>query len=485
VSGAGSSAPRRAAALALGGITKRFGTLTALADATLTVAPGSIHAVLGENGAGKTTLLRIAFGMLAPDAGTLTLAEQPYAPRSPREAMHAGVGMVHQHYSLVPSMTVAENVILGRSQRWDPAAADDAVRAAATTLGFSVDPRAHVADLTVAEQQRVELIKCVARGARVLILDEPTAVLAPEESRQLLARLREFAAGGGAVVLITHQVREALAYADAITVLRGGRTVLEASTTDVTERAVISAMVGDHDTSAPQTTTAPGAPVLQAMNVSVIDALGVTRVRDASLAVHAGEIVGLAGVDGGGQAELLRVLAGRLAPTRGTLQAPDSVGFVPADRHRDALLLGASLTENFALATARAARGRLDWRALRAATAEVIADYDVRGATPSTIAAALSGGNQQKFVVGRAVATAPTALVIESPSRGLDVRASAAIHDTLRARRHAGMAIVISSPDLDELLALADRIVVCHAGRLFEVPRTLEAIGRAMVGAAA
>ncbi len=481
---AGRAAAVPAAALALRGITKRFGSLTALSGADLVVAPGSIHAVLGENGAGKTTLLRIAFGMLAAEAGTLSRAGAPYAPRSPRDAMDAGVGMVHQHYSLVPSMTVTENVILGLARRWDPRAAQQLVRDAAATLGLAVDPAAVVADLSVAEQQRVEVIKCVARGARVLILDEPTAVLAPEESRHLLLRLRAFAAAGGAVVLITHQVREALQHADAVTVLRGGRTMLQAATAAVTEHAVIAAMVGDHDTPPVPPGGVRGDAVLRATAVRVVDARGVTRLREATLAVHAGEIVGLAAVDGSGQAELLRVLAGRLAPTHGHVDAPARVGFVPADRHRDALLLGATLTENYALALVGEARGRVDWPAMRAATAALITRFDVRGATPSTPAAALSGGNQQKFVVGRAVATAPSALVIESPSRGLDVRATAAIHATLRAQRHAGMAIAISSPDLDELLALADRIVVCHAGRLHEVPRALDAIGRAMVGAA-
>ncbi len=479
----GSSPP--AAALALRGITKRFGSLTALQEADLRVAPGSIHAVLGENGAGKTTLLRMAFGMLAPDAGSMTIDARPYAPRSPRDAMEAGVGMVHQHYSLVPAMTVAENVVLGLARRWDPRAAAAAVLDAATTLGLSVDPSARVEHLSVSEQQRVELIKCVVRGARVLILDEPTAVLAPDESRHLLRRLQTFARSGGAVVLITHHVREALAYADAVTVLRGGRSVLHADTASLDERTVITAMVGAHDVPRAAAAGERGAAIMRTDAVHVVDAHGVTRLREATVSVHAGEIVGLAGVDGSGQAELLRVLAGRLAATQGAVHAPARVGFVPGDRHRDALMLGASLTENYALAAVGSGSGRVDWPAMREATAALIAAYDVRGAAPSTVAAALSGGNQQKFVVGRAIATAPSALVIESPSRGLDVRATAAIHETLRAQRAAGMAIAISSPDLDELLALADRIVVCHAGSVREVPRDVDAIGRAMVGAAA
>jgi ABC-type uncharacterized transport system ATPase subunit len=474
-----------APALALGAIDKRFGATVALTNASLVVAPGTVHAVLGENGAGKTTLLRIAFGLLSPDAGAVHVAGARVTLRSPHDAIGAGIGMVQQHYSLVPAMTVAENVALGHHGRMDRTAMHARVMATAASLGFAVEPDARVESLSVSAQQRVEIIKAVAHGARLLILDEPTAVLAPSEAEALLERLRAFAAQGGAVVLITHHLREALRYADDVTVLRRGHTVLAAPAATLTEDALVAAMIGERlPLKAAETTpTAPGAPVLRVQQVTVHDARGVPRLRDASLTVHAGEIVGIAGVEGSGTRELVRVLAGRVAPEAGAVTLPAAVGFVPEDRHRDALMLSASLAENFALAESGAARGAMPWRTMTATTATLIERFDVRGATPSTPAAALSGGNQQKFVVGRAVVTAPDALVVESPSRGLDVRATQDIHATLRTRRAAGAAVVVTSPDLDELLALADRIIVCYEGTLREVARDLARIGRAMVGA--
>ena len=477
-----------APALALGAIDKRFGATVALTNASLVVAPGTVHAVLGENGAGKTTLLRIAFGLLSPDAGAVHVAGARVTLRSPHDAIGAGIGMVQQHYSLVPAMTVAENVALGRRGGVDRTAMHAQVMATAAALGFVVEPDARVESLSVSAQQRVEIIKAVAHGARLLILDEPTAVLAPSEADALLERLRAFAARGGAVVLITHHLREALRSADDVTVLRRGHTVLAAPAATLTEDALVAAMIGDRlpRTAAdptPAAPGAPGAPVLRVQQVTVHDARGVPRLRDVSLTVHAGEIVGIAGVEGSGTRELVRVLAGRVAPEAGTVTLPAAVGFVPEDRHRDALMLTASLAENFALAESGAARGAMPWRTMTATTATLIERFDVRGATPSTPAAALSGGNQQKFVVGRAVVTAPDALVVESPSRGLDVRATQDIHATLRTRRAAGAAVVVTSPDLDELLALADRIIVCYEGTLREVARDLALIGRTMVGA--
>lgn len=473
-----------APALALRGIDKRFGDIHALRDVSLTIAPGTIHAVLGENGAGKTTLLRVAFGLVTPNAGHVERDGRPLRLRAPRDAMAAGIGMVHQHYSLVPALTVAENVVLGARGRLRLTDAIATVDAAAETLGMSVDPIARVGDLSVGLQQRVELLKAISHGARVLILDEPTAVLAPADADALLRRLRMFVERGGTVVLITHHLREAVAHTDAVTVLRGGRQVLEAPTSSVTEATLVTAMIGEPIVST--VTTSPprrDAIVLSARAAAWRDVQGRWRLHDATLDVHAGEIVGIAGVEGNGQSELVRLLAGRLTPHRGSVHLPDTVGFVPEDRHRDALLMPASLTENFALVSSTTARGRVSWSRLAQDTAAVIAAQDVRGATPETPAAALSGGNQQKFVVGRAIRCAPTALVVESPSRGLDVRATQAIHATLRRHRDAGAAIVVTSPDLGELLALADRIVVCFAGRVRPVDRDLDTIGRAMVGA--
>jgi simple sugar transport system ATP-binding protein len=471
--------------LALEGITKRFGATLALDAASFTLAAGQVHALLGENGAGKSTLMRVAFGLLAPDAGAIRRDGVVVRWRDAAHAIAHGLGMVHQHYSLVPAMTVAENVALGDRGRFDPAAAAARVRTVAEATGLAVDPGARVADLPVGAQQRVEILKAFAHDARVLILDEPTAVLTPAEADDLLARLRAFADGGGAVVLITHKLREALQVADAVTVLRRGRTVLETPRAAVDDAALVTAMVGERPpVEVRGAARAPGAVVLALRGVAWRDARGVVRLHPTDLAVHAGELVGVAGVEGSGHAELLRLLAGRLPPSAGTVDRPAAVGFIPADRHRDAIALDLTLTENLALAGAGARRGRMPWRALGAAAQGLLAEHDVRAAGPTARLSALSGGNQQKFVVARELAHAPHALVAEDPCRGLDVRASGAVLARLRAARDAGAAVVVSSTDLDEVLALADRVVVCHAGVARAVPATREAAARAMLGAA-
>lgn len=506
------------AALALEDVTRRFGALTALDAAGITVAAGSVHALLGENGAGKTTLMRVAFGMLVPDAGTIRRDGRVVRYASPADAIADGIGMVHQHFSLVPAMTVAENVALGGRGRYDTAHAAARVRRVADATGLALDPAARVGDLPVGAQQRVEIVKALARDARVLILDEPTAVLAPSEARELLTWLRGYAARGGSAVLITHKLADALAYADEVTVLRRGRTVLATAAAATTSDALVAAMIGagspadvaaaaalgaggGRNVEAPTTgaTRAPsaaapsgvarpsthGAPVLALDGVSVQDARGVARLRDVTCDVHAGEIVGIAAVEGAGQHELLRVLAGRLAPTRGQVRLPEAVGFVPEDRHRDAMLLDASLTENAALREAGRARGLVRWTTVRARTAALIRAHDVRGAAPDTRAGALSGGNQQKFVLGRELDPPPPALVVENPTRGLDIRATAAVLARLREARDAGLAVVVYSSDLDEVLALADRVLAVHNGRVVAVPADREAVGRAMLGAEA
>lgn len=486
--------------LALEGITRRFGAVTALEDASLTVRPGRVHALLGENGAGKTTLMRIAFGALAPTRGVVRWQGAPVQFRSPADALAAGIGMVHQHFTLVPAMTVSENVALGGSGLFDPDRAAARVRAVAAKAGLALDPFARVHDLPVGAQQRCEIVKALARDVRLLILDEPTAVLAPEEAQELLRWVRAYADAGNAVVLITHKLRDALAVADDITVLHRGRVALAAPAHDLSSEQLAAAMLGassgparapaletltetaSHAVPAGRT---PGPVVLAAREARWRDTQGIERVRGATVEVRAGEIVGLAAVEGSGQHELLRLLAGRLTPSAGQMTLADRVGFVPEDRHRDALLLEAPLVENLALRDAAARRGRMPWSTLRANTTSLLTRFDVRADGPMVEARTLSGGNQQKFVLGRELSDAPAALVVENPSRGLDFKATAAVQTALRDARDAGTAVVVYSSDLDEVLLLADRVYAMFDGRAVEVPLDREAVGRAMLGGSA
>jgi simple sugar transport system ATP-binding protein len=476
------------ALLELEQIAKRFGRVGALTDASLRARPGSVHALLGENGAGKTTLMRIAFGELRPDTGTVSIDGAPVQLASPADALARGIGMVHQHFTAVPAMTVAENVALasGTRGRFRPAEARELVVKLCEEVGFALDPGAVAAELSVGMQQRLEIVKALARGARVLILDEPTAVLAPPEVEELLAMLRRFASRGNAAVIITHKLHEALSVADDITVLRRGRTTLSARAADTDSDRLTAAMLGESKVLAPQRTArAPGREIaIDARDLVLTDDHGVARVRGATLVVHAGEILGVAGVEGAGQHELLRALAGRMKPTSGSLRAPEHIGFVPEDRHRDALVLGFSLAENVALAGAGTAHGRIDWSAIERRTGELVERYGIVASGVRAPASSLSGGNQQKLVLARELDGSPRALVAENPTRGLDIAATASLQRHLLEARDAGMAIVLYSSDLDEVLALADRLVVMFEGRPTEVPLDRDAAGRAMLGAA-
>ncbi len=494
--------------LAMQGVTQRFGSALALDNASLTVRAGTVHALLGENGAGKTTLMRVAFGMLTPERATIALRGSPVVMSSPAAALAMGIGMVHQHFTLVSAMTVAENIALGQRGLFSPRAASARVRALAASAGLALDPDPVVDTLSVGAQQRCEIVKALARDVQLLILDEPTAVLAPSEAAELLHWIRRFADAGHAVVLITHKLRDALAVADDVTVLRRGRTVLTARAADTTQAALTQAMFGDDaqesdvehlvgtpgaDRRAPQDVslsvrapvvrapTSRASNVLAAVGVRVIDDRGVETVRDASLCVRAGEMVGLAAIEGAGQHQLLRVLAGRLVPTSGRVTMPAAVGFVPEDRHRDALLLDGTLDENIALRGAGARRGRLSWPSMRASTVDVIHRFDVRTRGVSDTARSLSGGNQQKLVLGRELAGRPDALVVENPTRGLDFRSIAAVHAALRAARDKGTAVLVYASDIDEVLALADRVYVMHSGGVMETAHDRDAVGRAML----
>jgi simple sugar transport system ATP-binding protein len=484
-------------ALNLTGISKRYGTALALSGVSFELRPGTVHALLGENGAGKTTLMRVAFGMVRPDAGRVQLDGRMVELRSPAEAIAAGVGMVHQHFTLVPAMTVAENVALGGHGLLDRRESAERVRAIASLTGFALEPDALVERLPVGAQQRVEIAKALARDARILILDEPTAVLAPAEVDELLAWLRRYASAGNAAVIITHKLREALSVADDVTVLRHGRVTHAGRVVATTAAALTTAMLGTEVASVPMnapapspTPATPGQVVFRAEALCVRDGDDVERVRDATFTVRGGEIVGIVGVEGAGQRELLRALAGRREAASGILTRPASVGFIPDDRHHDAVLLDRSLVENVALRGAGVRRGTMPWSDLNARTTALVDAYDVRGPGTRAPMRALSGGNQQKLVLARELDDAgrasddPLAIVAENPMRGLDVRAAAEVAGRLRAARDRGAAVVLYSSDLDEVLSLASRVLVAYAGTVREVPTTRELVGRAMLGLA-
>jgi len=481
-------------ALALRGIDKRYGRVQALASATLEVRAGTVHALLGENGAGKSTLMRIAYGLEHADSGTLFVRNERMRFSSAADAIASGIGMVHQHFTLVPAMTVAENIALGGHGRLDLASVARRVEELSALTGFVLEADARVETLSVGAQQRVEIAKALVRAARILILDEPTAVLAPGESAELLRWVRSYADAGNAAILITHKLREALGIADEVTVLRRGRTVMTAKREAVTAETLTSAMIGEELSQAPSGPVVEGSrpsstsgPVFRADRVTLVDAIGGVRVREATFEISAGEIVGIAAVEGSGQRELLRALAGRLTVASGVLVRPPVVGFVPEDRHHDAILLRRSLAENVALRGAGVRRGMIDWSALAAQTTQLMQAYDVRAESTSVPIRTLSGGNQQKLVIARELGAEPRlqrALVVENPTRGLDVKATAEVHARLRKAALDGAAIVLYSSDIDEVLLLADRVLVVFERVVRELPLDRERIGQAMVGAA-
>jgi simple sugar transport system ATP-binding protein len=480
-----------ALALSLDDIQKTFGDTCALDGARCHVRRGSVHALLGENGAGKTTLMRVAFGMVAPDGGRIQRDGRDVRFASERESIAAGIGMVHQHFMLIPAFTVAENVALGGQGRLDLAAAAERVRRIGRETGLTLDPSARIGELPVGAQQRTEIVRALARDADVLILDEPTAVLTPQESEELYRWMRTFAERGRTIVLITHRVREALAVADDVTVLRRGRTVLEGSARALGESEVIAAIVGDGlaTTETNPLSARAGSPVFTLRGASVRDAAGREHLHPTDLVVHEGEVLGVLGVEGAGQRELLRVLAGRLQPSSGTVERPEPVGFIPEDRLHDAVIPEFTLTENAALAHASALSGMVDWSQESRDAAAIIAAYAVRADGSAAAMRTLSGGNQQRFVVGRERLRSPKALVAENPTRGLDVRATARVLAAIRdvATQDGGAAVVYST-DLDEILALTRRIVVCFSGTVREVappddPTDRTPYARALVGA--
>jgi simple sugar transport system ATP-binding protein len=494
-------------------VERRFGAVQALAGADLEVRTGEVHAVLGENGAGKSTLLGVLGGMVRPEAGTLEIGGERVTLEGPRDAWARGVGLVHQHFMLVPSLTVLENLTLGQPMRgtW---LEYGRVRAEATGLmertGLSVPLDAVVEGLSVEEKQRVEILRTLLRDPRLVALDEPTAALPPGEIASLFALLRRLAEEGRGVVLVAHKIDEVLGVADHVTVLRRGRTVLSQPRAQVDAATLVRAMVGAEavpvtlvgagGTPAPtaRPTRAHGEPVAALEEVVVRDASGHVALDGVSLSVHRGEIVGIAGIEGSGQREIALVLAGRRRPDRGVARVPAGVGFVPQDRTTEGLIGDFDLVENVTLALhadARVAGGlRLRWPAARAQAEDVRRRFAVVAPDVNVQARTLSGGNQQRLVVGRELLVATDLLVAENPARGLDVAATAFVHDELRrvTREDPEMSdevpgVVLISNDLDEALALSDRLFVMTRGRLLPVlgeQRTREGVGALMLGGA-
>jgi ABC-type uncharacterized transport system ATPase subunit len=471
-------------ALELRGVMKRFGQTQALDGVDVVVAAGQVHALLGENGAGKSTAMRVAYGLAAPDAGEVRIFGKPTSSHAVPAAIAAGLGMVHQHLSLVPTLTAAESLVLGGSGLFDRADAERRLRAVSEASGLEVDPAALVSDLSIVEQQRLEILKALARDARILILDEPTAVLAPLEADELLHWLRRFADNGGSVVLVTHKLREAMAIADVVTVLRRGRVVLNTLASATSETELAHAMFPDAPAYSSGDRSTPGAVVARLVDANVRGTRGLA-IGNTSLELRRGEIVGIAAIEGSGHRELLAALAGLASTERGTIELPSRIALIPANRTRDAVVTDFTLTENVALHRLAERRGLMPWRAIGDATTRLIGQFNIAAPSAGVSLRSLSGGNQQRLVVARELENDVDLLVADNPTRGLDLRASAFVHDQLRLAAARGAAVVIHSSDLDEVLALATRVVVVFHGQVNAVPLDREVISRAMVGAAA
>jgi len=504
-------APAREIAVQLRGITKRFPGVVANRDIDITVQTGTVHAIVGENGAGKSTLMKILYGMQKPDEGTIEIAGRPAAFSSPSDAIAAGIGMVHQHFMLADNLTVLENVVLGAEPggfgRLDSRAARRRIKEISDSYGLGVDPNRMVEDLGVGDRQRVEILKVLYRGARILILDEPTAVLVPQEVDELFGNLRGLKSEGITILFISHKLDEVLAIADEITVVRRGTTVSTVRPADVTARRLAELMVGG-ELPSPETRESTVRPevVLEVSGLGVRASDGRAVLADVSLTIHAGEVLGIAGVEGNGQAELVDAIMG-LRPSTGSVRLGDrdlsgqdtrhrreaGIGFIPEDRHRQGLLLEAPLWENRILGhQTRAPNVKGTWidrSGARADTERIVREYDVRTPGIDVAASALSGGNQQKLIIGREMSGEPVLLLAAHPTRGVDVGAQAQIWDALRTARAAGLAVLLISADLDELIGLSDTIDVILRGRLVGSadPRTVtpEELGSAMTGAGA
>jgi ABC-type uncharacterized transport system ATPase subunit len=491
----------------LRGIGKRFPGVIANDDVNIDVRRGTIHAIVGENGAGKSTLMKILYGVQPPDSGTIEIEGQQVSLKSPADAIKAGVGMVFQHFMLADNLTVLENVVLGAEKLHGIGAAAKAeVQRISDAYGLGIQPDKLVEELGVGARQRVEILKVLYRGARIVILDEPTAVLVPHEVDELFGNLRGLKQEGLSVIFISHKLDEVLSVADEITVIRRGTTVRTVSPKEVTARQLAELMVGSELPSpSTETSTVTDEVLLSVSGLGLVGADGRPLLEDISFDIHKGEVLGIAGVEGNGQAELVESIMGMRHGVRGSVRLAgrdlshqstrdrreSGIGYIPEDRHRHGLLLDAPLWENRVLGhqgRPPSARGPLiDKGAARADTERIIKEYDVRTPGPDVLARALSGGNQQKLIVGREMSSEPIVLIAGHPTRGVDVGAQAAIWNHIKAARRNGLAVLLISADLDELIGLSDRIEVILRGRLVGTfdPNdvTPEQLGSAMTGA--
>jgi simple sugar transport system ATP-binding protein len=495
--------------LELRGITKQFPGVLANDHIDFDLRRGEVHALLGENGAGKSTLMSILYGLYTADSGEILMNGKPVTISSPKHAIELGIGMVHQHFMLIPVMTVTENIVLAQEPTHagvllDYDAAGKRVRDLSDSFGLAVDPNARIQAITVGQQQRVEILKALYRGAEILILDEPTAVLTPQEAQELFEIINELKSQGKSIVFISHKLNEVLEIADRISVLRRGKLIETIPREGATEAGLARSMVGREVLlRVEKRPSQPGEPLLQLEDVVVRDDRGLEAVRGVSFEVRAREIVGIAGVDGNGQTELIDSLTGLRHPVSGSIriggeelsrasarEALDAgLGHIPEDRQRRGLVLDFNLAENLVLHDyAKEPFSKLGWvnpRSWFRWARGLLQEFDVRGGGPTTRAGSLSGGNQQKVVIAREVSRDPSVLIAAQPTRGLDVGAIEFVHRRLVEQRDAGKAVLLVSLELEEIVSLSDRILVLYEGRIVaEFPPDVseEEIGIAMIG---
>jgi general nucleoside transport system ATP-binding protein len=496
--------------LSLHGLCKRFGAFQALDGVTLSAPRGSVVAVLGENGAGKTTLMNVLYGLYRPDAGEIRIGGRPVVLHSPRDAIAQRIGMIHQHFHLAGALSVAENILVGLhggARALDLPAHRTQIAALADTFGFAVDLDAPVWKLPMGMRQRAEILKALYRQAQILVLDEPTSVLAPDEIAALLESLARLKQAGTTILFVTHKLDEVFAAADQVVVMRQGRVVLSCPTRETTARALSHSMMGQSAAAPAQTERSqpPGSTLLRLHDVHARDARGVAALQGISLSLRRGEVLGISGVDGNGQKELAEVLCGLRSASQGRVELAGQdittspvrerihrhrIGYVPEDRHGTGLVLGHPIWKNFFLRgfyrQPHARRGLLRLPAMRARAEQLARQYDCRMRGLDQPAAELSGGNQQKIILAREIEAAPQLLVVMQATKGLDIGAIAFVHAKLREQRDAGVAILYISTELEHVLEVADRVAVMYRGRIQgELARgaaTAERIGLLMAG---